>query len=435
LLCRNGSYPSNMGPTGNPTWNYFAVNLNTSLSGYKIGDALWWNTAQPAIDPIYGNITTISLAAGVSFAGATESGFAEAWHQTQQLAFYNIRDGKFIKLSDPQPALDYYGSTSAGTLNTVAAFDRLYAGGYAGVTYCYDMKTGNVLWTQGNGDPPDNSTYSGFEVPGHYPTFVNAIGGHDLSDGIVYTITTEHTFETPIYKGATTQALNASDGSMIYKLTAATGEFGAGSFAIADGYTNLFNSYDQRIYTLGRGPSQTTVTVGPKSLPLGSNVVVEGTVNDVSVGLQTTEIQGRLPNGVPAVSDANMSAWMGYVYQQKPRPADATGVEVVLSVLDPNNNCYEVGRATSDASGLFHCAFTPEVPGEYTIIATFAGSKSYWPSYAETALFVEEAPVATPAPTPTPAPMTDSYIMGFGIGMIIAIVVVGLLLFLLLRRR
>jgi hypothetical protein len=31
--------------------------------------------------------------------------------------------------------------------------------------------------------------------------------------------------------------------------------------------------------------------------------------------------------------------------------------------------------------------------------------------------------------------MTDTYVMGFGIGMIIAIVVVGLLLFLLLRKR
>jgi hypothetical protein len=79
--------------------------------------------------------------------------------------------------------------------------------------------------------------------------------------------------------------------------------------------------------------------------------------------------------------------------------------------------------------------FTPEVPGEYTIIATFEGSEGYWPSYAQTYLGVEEAPAATPAPMPTPAPMTDTYVMGFGIGMIIAIVVVGLLLFLLLRKR
>jgi hypothetical protein len=126
---------------------------------------------------------------------------------------------------------------------------------------------------------------------------------------------------------------------------------------------------------------------------------------------------------------------MEYVYQQQPRPANVTGVEVVLSVLDPNNNVYEVGRATSDASGFYSVPFTPEVPGKYTIIASFAGSQSYYGSYAETAINVEEAPAATPPPTPTPAPMTDTYVMGFGIGIIIAIVAVGLLLFLLLRKR
>jgi hypothetical protein len=104
-------------------------------------------------------------------------------------------------------------------------------------------------------------------------------------------------------------------------------------------------------------------------------------------------------------------------------------------VLDPNNNCYEVGRATSDASGFYSCSFIPPVPGDYTIYASFDGSKAYYGSSAETAITVDSAPAATPPPTPSPAPMTDTYIMGFGIGMIIAIVVVGLLLFLLLRKR
>jgi len=102
-------------------------------------------------------------------------------------------------------------------------------------------------------------------------------------------------------------------------------------------------------------------------------------------------------------------------------------------VLDPNNNCYEVGRATSDASGFYRYAFTPQVPGKYTVYATFAGSKGYWPSQAETAITVDSAPAATPAPTPTPAPMTDTYVTGFGIGIIIAIVIGFALL--LLRKR
>jgi hypothetical protein len=130
-----------------------------------------------------------------------------------------------------------------------------------------------------------------------------------------------------------------------------------------------------------------------------------------------------------------MSDWMLYVYKQFPRPADIVGVEVVVTVMDPNDNPYEVGRVTSDASGFFHCAFTPPVPGEYTIYATFEGSGAYYGSSAETAVHVDSAPAETPPPTPTPAPMTDTYVLGIGTAAIIAIVVIGLILILMLRKR
>jgi hypothetical protein len=193
------------------------------------------------------------------------------------------------------------------------------------------------------------------------------------------------------------------------------------------------NGYDNRIYSVGRGPSTTTVSAGPKTTVEGSSVLVEGTVIDIAAGTNQDEQAARFPNGVPAVSDESMSDWMEYVYQQKPRPTDVTGVEVVVEVLDPNNNYYEVGRATSDQNGFYSVAFTPPVPGKYTIIATFEGSNGYWPSQAETAINVDSAPAETPAPTPTPAPMTDTYVTGFGIGIIIAIAIGFALL--LLRKH
>jgi len=104
-------------------------------------------------------------------------------------------------------------------------------------------------------------------------------------------------------------------------------------------------------------------------------------------------------------------------------------------VLDPNNNHYEVGRAASDASGFYSVAFTPEVPGKYTVIASFEGSGAYYGSSAETAINVESAPPPTPPPTPTPAPMTDTYVLGIGAAAIIAIVVIGLVIILMLRKR
>jgi hypothetical protein len=76
----------------------------------------------------------------------------------------------------------------------------------------------------------------------------------------------------------------------------------------------------------------------------------------------------------------------------------------------------------------------PPVPGDYQIIATFAGSGSYGPSQAITYMSVAEAPEPTPAPTPTPAPMTDAYVIGFGSAALIAIII-GFVILILLRKR
>ena len=203
---------------------------------------------------------------------------------------------------------------------------------------------------------------------------------------------------------------------------------------IADGYLVGPNFYDNQIYCYGKGPSSTTVSAGPKASVHGDTVVIEGTVTDVSPGAQELELAARFPNGLPAISDADQSAWMEYVYMDQGMPI-ATGVELKLETLDPNGNFYEIGNTTSDASGYFAYAFTPEVPGMYTIIATFDGSNSYYGSNAVTSLYVEEAPVATPTPPPPPPGMTDTYVLGIGAGAIIAIIAVGIVIVLMLRKR
>jgi hypothetical protein len=119
---------------------------------------------------------------------------------------------------------------------------------------------------------------------------------------------------------------------------------------------------------------------------------------------------------------------------QKPCPTNATGVTVLLQTLDPNGNFYDIGTATSDAYGKFSLLWEPPVPGKYTIIATFAGSESYYTSYAETALGVTAAPEATPGPTPPPGSMTDTYVIGFGSAMLISIIVIGVVLIFVKRK-
>jgi hypothetical protein len=157
---------------------------------------------------------------------------------------------------------------------------------------------------------------------------------------------------------------------------------------------------------------------------------------DISAGTKQNEQAADFPNGVPAVSDASQSAWMEYVYMQKPKPSDAFGVPVTLSVIDSNGNLRPIGSTTSDTSGMFTYTWMPDIQGSYTVIATFAGSQSYWGSSAETS-FYASAVHATPTPTTSQTNLaTTSDLMTYMavgvIAIIIAIAVVGLLI---LRKR
>jgi hypothetical protein len=165
--------------------------------------------------------------------------------------------------------------------------------------------------------------------------------------------------------------------------------------AVSDGYLVTLNGYDNRIYCFGKGPSATTVSA-PQTVPtLGSSVMIKGTVTDQSAGAKDT----------PTIADVSMTAWMEYLYMQKPIPADAKGVGVSLDTIDPNGNFVHIGTVTSDLTGAYGYAFTPEVPGTYQIIATFAGSASYGSSSATTYLAVlcyseRKSTVATVAVVP-----------------------------------
>jgi hypothetical protein len=114
-------------------------------------------------------------------------------------------------------------------------------------------------------------------------------------------------------------------------------------------------------------------------------------------------------------------------------PANVTGVEVTLDAIDPNNNFVHLGTATSDASGTFGFNWvTPDIPGFYKIIATFAGSEGYYGSYAETYAVVAEAPQAIPEPTPVPQAPVETY---FTVSTIAIIAAIAIAVVLLLRKR
>jgi len=130
-----------------------------------------------------------------------------------------------------------------------------------------------------------------------------------------------------------------------------------------------------------------------------------------------------------------MSDWMGYVYQQKPLPTNFTGVEVTISVFDSNGNYRTIGTTTTDATGTYSLSWLPDIPGDYKVIATFAGTNGYWPSNAETS-FTVDPPVATATPQPTqPQSMADLYFVPLSVALILVVVIVGAALALLLLRK
>jgi len=334
---------------------------------------------------------------------------------------YDLDSGNYLwGPTEPEYYLSYLETWS------VIHEGKLYTHGTKGSVECYDATNGNKLWTYAVVDPNNQILWSN-----NWNVRIDFI-----VDGKIYCRHSEHSPVDPMPRGAPMVCLNATTGEVIWRADGLfRGSDWGGHAKIGDSIITTLDTYDMRIYGIGKGPSATTVSASPKVSVEGATVVVEGLVTDISPGTQEYARTARFPNGVPAVCDDNQSEWMLYVYKQFARPAEVMGVDVTISVLDPNDNYYDVGTTTSDDSGFYKLTFTPPVPGEYTIYATFAGSKAYYGSFTETAIYVEEAPASTPEPTPRPESLADIYILPGIIGIIIAILVVGAVLILMLRKR
>jgi len=328
---------------------------------------------------------------------------------------FSLDNGNQIWTSDKQADWNMFGISENYAYNTI------YATGYAGHLYAIDAKTGALKWDY-------FAANIGGECPyGQYPLSISAI-----ADGKVYLYSTEHSPTKPLWRGSRIRCIDAFTGEELWT----TLHWGEGGVAVADGYLVSANRYDDQIYCFGKGPSATTVT-GPEAVqPLGTAVMIKGTVTDQSAGTKDPSVMAKSPlaEGVPAIADENMAEYMEYLYQNKPMPT-ATGVTVTLDAVDPNGNFIHIDTVTSDMSGMFKTMWTPEHEGEYTIIASFAGSGSYFSSYAETAIGVGPAPspaVPIEPEEPTAAPLITTEV---AIIAVVIIAVVGIVAFWALKKR
>jgi hypothetical protein len=385
-----------------------------SLEPGKEGQKLWETTFTPPVAETQG----AQFTAGMSLVQTSPENEVIVFNNrvVQKYWVYDMKTGERLWVSDAEPQLHYY------SMNNMVYNDTLITYGRAGgVLTCYDIRTGEIRWKyiaegEGTESPYGNAV----------------IQGCVISDGKVYMGSSEHSASSPLWRTPGLRCVDATTGEEIWKIL-----FWGSDLAIADGILVSWNWYDGQIYAFGKGPSATTVSASPKTTTHGTAVVIEGTVTDQTpTGRRNinNEVQFTL-EGTPAISDEDMEAWMEYKFMEQGFPADAKGVEVVLTVVDPNSNAYEIGRATSDVTGHYSLSYEPLVPGDYTIFAAFEGSASYYGSQAVTAITVEEAPAATPMPTPPPASVADMYLLPSVAGIIVAVVVIGILIILMLRKR
>jgi outer membrane protein assembly factor BamB len=288
----------------------------------------------------------------------------------------------------------------------------LYAAGYDGMVHAYNITTGENIWNF-------YTENSGLEtVYGHYVFKDSALS---ICDGKLYAVTNEHSPSTPLYRGSKMYCIDAATGQGLWNIS-----FWGLFPIIADGYALSFNYYDGLVYCFGKGESEATITTSPKVSTLGTSVVIEGKVID----------KASSAKGTAAVSDTSMANWMEYVYMQQPQPTNAKGVTVKLDVVDANGNYRNIGQVTTDLTGAYSYVWQPDIPGKYTILASFSGSNSYGSSFAETAIQVDEVTQASPIPmAETVQSMTETYVLAVGAAIIVAIAIVGIVIVSMLKKR
>ncbi len=306
----------------------------------------------------------------------------------------------------------------------IIANHTIYLWTYGGNVYAYNLDNGNLIWQY-------QAPSGGLESPyGTQPLWVFMVG--TIADGKLY-VPEGHMYSPPLFRNARQLALNLTDGSIVWSISAFDVTSGP---AIVDGVMTTLNAYDNQLYAWGKGPSATTVSAPNLGVTTATPITITGTVTDISAGTKQEAPAANFPYGVPCVSEASQSQFMEAVYMQQPMPTNTTGVQVTISVADSNGNTREIGTTTTNSMGVYGFSWTPDIRGSYSLIVRFAGSESYFGSSASTYFYASEAP--TPPPTTITQASTVTmgdilpYLAASVIAIIVAIAIVGLII---LKKR
>jgi hypothetical protein len=373
------------------------------------GELMWQNTFNPPPGEL-----------SISYGGASleEGIFVYEVKETRQYYGFDLDTGN--QIWGPSEGGSYLGIYG---MDTSIVDGKVISTGYHGYVYAYNAQTGLLEWTFQAHDEFTEILWSD-----NWPIFPAF-----YADGKLYLQHNEHSPVDPKPRGAPFICVDLETGTRIWDLPIRGTSWG-GDPVIGDSIIAMYNTYDQRIFAIGKGPSATTVDAPLVAVPKGTGVTIRGTVIDVSPGTKDAVIALRYPNGVPVMSDNSMTNWMKHLYLQMEMPTDATGVPVKIEVVDPNGAYAWIGTPTTDMDGNFAFSFKPTTEGQYMVMATFDGSASYYGSHAITYLTVD--PAVSPSTPITPedsAPLITTEIAIIAAVSVAA--VLGLIGFSILRKR
>jgi len=329
---------------------------------------------------------------------------------------FDLQSGNQVWKSD---TMDYpWDAASFGPYGVQSAYGMFFREAYSGV-YAFNWTNGKIVWKfEAPALFPYETEFTGRNGTTVYPFNAPAI----IADGKMYVYNAEHSPDAPLNRGYSTYCINVTTGELIWKvMIEGQGWFGATSadLVVADGYLTL-TAIDGYMYVIGKGKSQTTVTASPKTTAKGSQVLIEGTVLDMSPAQP----------GTPCVSKESMATWMEYLHKQMPingiyGNATITGVPVTLTAIAEDGSYFDIGTVVTDGySGTFGVAWTPPKEGTYKIVAAFSGDDSYGSSSATTWITVGPAPAEPEMPEiPTPTDYTPMFT-----ALAMAIIVIAILI-------
>jgi outer membrane protein assembly factor BamB len=376
--------------------NLYCINANTGATEWKF-ESPGTIQSSPAVanGAVYVAVSAGRPAARLYKLNATDG--STIW---MRMLFYKRGPGPLVPWSSPTVA-------DGMVFQNVDGFD----------SHCLNDTDGSILWTYTAGNwvvISASPLYANGKV--YIVDFFNLVCLDPLANtGLINAATANVTwtqflareiYGSPAYSIG--KVYVSSEQMTLYVLDSETGEklsfTELGTMTISS--PSLYNSrlyiggFDNYVYCYEEAPNPPPIPVAQIDLSLSESTVVKG---------ESLYIEGRVVNVQAAIP-------------------------LTVSVDYPDSTYDDIALLT-DVNGYFQVIYTPRMVADLTVFAWCEGGDFYYGGASDALSLTVVDPEPTPAPEATPAPMTDTYVIGMGAAGLAAIIVIGLVLILMMRKK